>query len=163
MAKESLDSKRPMKRFLHGRVGQKRYIKDLHGDAIRDVGVVREARPGQSIALSIDLRLQYLQHRELQRAMVETGAEAGAAVTVDAWTGEILAMTNHPVFNPNSRSAFDYAATRNRVVTDAFEPGSTMKPLTLVAALETGAFTLDSIIDTSPAEFESAEKYYPIP
>ena len=148
---------------LHGRVGQKRYIKDLHGDAIRDVGVVREARPGQAVELAIDLRLQYLQHRELQRAMVETGAEAGAAVTVDAWTGEILAMTNHPVFNPNSRSAFDYAATRNRVVTDAFEPGSTMKPLTLVAALETGAFTLDSIIDTSPGRIRVGRKVLPDP
>ena len=148
---------------LRGRSGERRYIKDLHGEAIRDVGVIAEAMPGQDIALSIDARLQYFQHRELQRAMVETGAEAGAAVTIDAWTGEILAMTNHPVFNPNSREGFDYAATRNRVVTDAFEPGSTLKPLALVAALESGALTIDSMIDTSPGRIRVGRKVLPDP
>ena len=149
--------------WLLGHPGKKRYLKDLHGDAVRDIGVVTEARPGKELALSIDLRLQYLQHRELQRAMVETGAEAGAAVTIDAWTGEILAMTNHPVFNPNSRAGFDYAATRNRVVTDAFEPGSTIKPLTLVAALESGKFTIDTLIDTSPGRIRVGRKVLPDP
>lgn len=148
---------------LQGAPGRKRYIKDLHGDAVRDIGVVEEARSGTDLALSIDLRLQYMQHRELQRAMAETGAEAGAAVTIDAWTGEILAMTNHPVFNPNSRSGFDYAASRNRVVTDAFEPGSTMKPLTLVAALESGEFTIDTLIDTSPGRIRVGRKVLPDP
>ncbi|MGD2007242.1 MAG: penicillin-binding transpeptidase domain-containing protein [Cellvibrionales bacterium] len=148
---------------LRGRTGQRRYIKDLHGEAIRDIGVVAEAVPGRDIALSLDARLQYFQHRELQRAMVETGAAAGAAVTIDAWTGEILAMTNHPVFNPNSREGFDYAATRNRVVTDAFEPGSTLKPLALVAALETGTFTIDSMIDTSPGRIRVGSKVLPDP
>jgi len=135
---------------LFGRPGKKRYLKDLHGDAIRDIGVVTEARHGTEIALSIDLRLQTLQHRELQRAMIATGAKAGAAVTIDAWTGEILAMTNHPVFNPNSRADFNAEAARNRVMTDVIEPGSTVKPLLLVAALEGGAFTIDTLIDTSP-------------
>ena len=148
---------------LHGKAGQRQYVKDLHGEAIRDIGVVREAQPGRAIALSIDLRLQYLQHRELQRAIAETGAEAGAAVTIDARTGEILAMTNHPVFNPNSPPGSDFSARRNRVVTDAFEPGSTMKPLTLVAALETGAFTIDSIIDTSPGRIKVGRKVLPDP
>lgn len=149
--------------WLEGLPGKKRYIKDLHGDAVRDIGVVEEPHPGKPLALSIDLRLQYLQHRELQRAMAETGAQAGAAVTIDAWTGEILAVTNHPVFNPNSRSGFDYAAARNRVVTDAFEPGSTIKPLTLVAALESGQFTIDSVIDTSPGRIQVGRKVFPDP
>lgn len=148
---------------LAGRSGRKRFIKDLHGDAVRDIGVVEEAQPGNDLLLSIDLRLQYLQHRELQRAMVETGAAAGAAVTIDAWTGEILAMTNHPVFNPNSRSGFDSAAVRNRVVTDVFEPGSTMKPLTLVAALESGQFTTETLIDTSPGRIKVGRKVLPDP
>jgi cell division protein FtsI (penicillin-binding protein 3) len=148
---------------LQGAPGKKLFIKDLHGDMIRDIGIVEQARPGQSIALSIDLRLQYLQHRELQRAMAETGAEAGAAVTIDAWTGEILAMTNHPVFNPNNRAAIEPATTRNRVVTDTFEPGSTMKPLTLVAALESGEFTLDTVIDTSPGRIRVGRKVLPDP
>jgi len=149
--------------WLRGQTGKKRYLKDLHGDAIRNIGVIEQAQSGKPLALSIDLRLQYLQHRVLQRAMVETGANAGAAVTLDARTGEILAMTNHPVFNPNSREGFDYAATRNRVVTDVFEPGSTMKPLTLVAALETGAFTIDSLIDTSPGRIRVGRKMLPDP
>lgn len=148
---------------LKGYPGRKRYIKDLHGDAVRDIGVELEPRPGSDLALSIDLRLQYLQHRELQRAMAETGAEAGAAVTIDAWTGEILAMTNHPVFNPNSREGFDYAASRNRAVTDAFEPGSTMKPLTLVAALESGEFDIETMIDTSPGRIRVGRKVLPDP
>ena len=149
--------------WLQGQPGRRRYIKDLHGDAVRDIGVVQEAVSGKPLALSIDLRLQYMQHRELQRAMVETGAKAGAAVTIDAWTGEILAMTNHPVFNPNSREGFDYAATRNRVVTDVFEPGSTMKPITLVAALESGKFTIDTMIDTSPGRIRVEGKVFPDP
>jgi cell division protein FtsI (penicillin-binding protein 3) len=149
--------------WLRGQTGKKRYLKDLHGDAIRNIGVIEQAQSGKPLALSIDLRLQYLQHRVLQRAMVETGANAGAAVTLDARTGEILAMTNHPVFNPNSRNGFDYAATRNRVVTDVFEPGSTMKPLTLVAALETGAFTIDTLIDTSPGRIQVGRKVLPDP
>jgi len=148
---------------LSGQPGRKRYLKDLHGDMVRDIGVISDARPGQTLALSIDLRLQYLQHRELQRAMVETGAEAGAAVTIDAWTGEVLAMTNHPVFNPNSREGFDYSAARNRVVTDVFEPGSTMKPLTLVAALESGRFDIDTVIDTSPGRIRVGRKVLPDP
>ena len=148
---------------LKGRPGQKRFIKDLHGDAVRDIGVVEEAQSGGDLTLSIDLRLQYLQHRELQRAMVETGAAAGAAVTIDAWTGEILAMTNHPVFNPNSRADFDSAAVRNRVVTDVFEPGSTIKPLTLVAALESGQFTTATLIDTSPGRIKVGRKVLPDP
>ena len=149
--------------WLQGQPGRRRYIKDLHGDAVRDIGVVQEAVSGKPLALSIDLRLQYMQHRELQRAMAETGAKAGAAVTIDAWTGEILAMTNHPVFNPNSREGFDYAATRNRVVTDVFEPGSTMKPITLVAALESGKFTIDTVIDTSPGRIRVEGKVFPDP
>ena len=144
--------------WLRGVPGKKRFIKDLHGDAVRDFGVVEEPRPGNSLALSIDLRLQYAQHRELQRAMKETGAAAGSAVTVDAWTGEVLAISNYPVFNPNSRDALDFAGARNRAVTDVFEPGSTIKTLTLVAALESGLFSIDSLVDTSPGRIRVGSK-----
>ena len=145
-------------RWLQGSPGLRRYLKDLHGDAVRDIGVIDEAVDGQTVALSIDLRMQYLQHRELQRAMQETGAAAASAVTIDAWTGEVLAMSNFPTFNPNSRSRFDFSATRNRTVTDEFEPGSTMKPLTLVAALESGRFTIDTEIDTHPGRLQVGDK-----
>ena len=148
---------------LQGVPGKKRFIKDLHGEAIRDIGVVSEASDGESLQLSIDLRLQYVQHRELLRAMKETGAAAASAVTVDAHTGEILAMTNLPSFNPNRRGQLNLAAMRNRVVTDVYEPGSTVKPLTLVAALETGEFDIDTIIDTSPGRIKVGDKVLPDP
>jgi cell division protein FtsI (penicillin-binding protein 3) len=148
---------------LQGRPGKKRFIKDLHGEAIRDIGVVAEAADGKDIRLSIDLRLQHVQHRELLRAMAETGASAASAVTLDAMTGEILAMTNLPSFNPNRRGQLDLSAMRNRVVTDVFEPGSTVKPLTLVAALESGEFEIDTVIDTSPGRIKVGNKVLPDP
>ena len=80
--------------WLQGIPGKKRFIKDLHGEAVRDFGLITKPRPGKALSLSLDLRLQYVQHRELQRAMKETGAVAGSAITVDAWTGEILAVSN---------------------------------------------------------------------
>lgn len=148
---------------LQGNPGKKRFIKDLHGDAIRDIGVVTEAANGESLRLSIDLRLQYVQHRELLRAMRETGAAAASAVTLDARTGEVLAMTNLPSFNPNRRGQLNLAAMRNRVITDVYEPGSTVKPLTLVAALESGAFDIDSVVDTSPGRIKVGDKVLPDP
>ena len=144
--------------WLSGRPGKKRYIKDLHGEAVRDIGVVEEAHPGRNLQLSIDLRLQYLQHRELARAVAVTGAEAGVIVTLDAHSGEILASASHPDFNPNNRSEVAMGQTRNRAMTDTFEPGSTMKPLTLVAALESGRYTVDSIVDTSPGRIRVGRK-----
>ena len=144
--------------WLQGVPGKKRFIKDLHGDAVRDFGVIEEPRPGKALTLSIDLRLQYAQHRELQRAMKETGAAAGSAVTVDAWTGEVLAVSNYPVFNPNSRDALDFSSARNRALTDAYEPGSTIKTLTLVAALESGQFHIDSLVDTAPGRIRVGAK-----
>ena len=90
--------------------------------------------------------------------MKETGALAGSAVTVDAWTGEVLAVSNYPVFNPNSREALDYGSARNRALTDAYEPGSIIKTLTLVAALESGQFHIDSLVDTSPGRIRVGAK-----
>lgn len=144
--------------WLRGVPGKKRFIKDLHGDAVRDFGLIEEPRPGKALALSLDLRLQYAQHRELQRAMRETGAVAGSAVTLDAWTGEVLAVSNYPVFNPNSREALDFSSARNRALTDAFEPGSTVKTLTLVAALESRQFHIDSLVDTTPGRIRVGAK-----
>ena len=144
--------------WLRGIPGKKRFIKDLHGEMVRDFGLVDEPRSGKTLTLSLDLRLQYVQHRELQRAMKETGAVAGSAVTLDAWTGEVLAISNYPVFNPNARSTLDYGSARNRAVTDVYEPGSTIKTLTLVAALESGRFSLDSLINTAPGRIKVGSK-----
>ncbi|MGI9299768.1 MAG: peptidoglycan D,D-transpeptidase FtsI family protein [Luminiphilus sp.] len=148
---------------LQGRTGKKQFIKALHGESIRDIGVVKEAADGQSLQLSIDLRLQHVQHRELLTALDQTGAAAASAVTIDAQTGEILAMTNLPSFNPNRRGQLDLATMRNRVATDVFEPGSTVKPLTLVAALESGDFDIDTLVDTSPGRITVGGKILPDP
>jgi len=149
--------------WLRGHPGRKRYIKNLRGDAVRDIGVVEDAQPGRNLQLSIDLRLQYLQHRELHRAAAVTGAEAGIIVTLDSRSGEVLASASYPDFNPNNRSGVSMAETRNRALTDVFEPGSTMKPLTLVAALESGRYTPETLIDTSPGRIRVGRKVLPDP
>ncbi|WP_439101842.1 peptidoglycan D,D-transpeptidase FtsI family protein [Congregibacter sp.] len=149
--------------WLRGYPGKKRYIKDLHGDAVRDIGVIDPVRPGRNLQLSIDLRLQYLLHRELNRAATVTGAEAGVIVTIDSHTGEVLASASYPDFNPNNRSTVTMSQTRNRALTDIFEPGSTMKPLTLVAALESGRYDTDTLIDTSPGRIRVGRKVLPDP
>ena len=128
-----------------------------------DFGVVEEPRPGNALALSLDLRLQYAQHRELQRAMKETGASAGSAVTIDAWTGEVLAVSNYPVFNPNSREALDFGGARNRALTDAYEPGSIIKTLTLVAALKAVSSISTALSTPRPVEYGWAPKCSTIP
>ena len=149
--------------WLKGVPGKKKYIKDLHGDVVRDIGVLQPARPGRDLTLSIDLRLQHLQHRELQKAVIAAGAESGTIVTLDAHTGEILAMVNYPGYNPNSKKRIDPASMRNRAMTDVYEPGSTMKTFTLVAALESGRFTTATMIDTSPGRIRVGRKVYPDP
>lgn len=149
--------------WLRGQPGKKRYIKDLHGDAVRDIGVIEPVRSGRNLQLSIDLRLQYLLHRELGRAVKITGAEAGVILTLDSETGELLGSASYPDFNPNNRSEVSMSQTRNRALTDMFEPGSTMKPLTLVAALESGSYSTDSLIDTSPGRIRVGRKVLPDP
>ena len=144
--------------WLRGTPGSKQVIKDLYGGVVRDIGELRAASVGHDLKLSIDMRLQYLAHRELQRAIALSGARAGSVVTMDSRTGEVLAMVNHPTYNPNGRRGLESGQTRNRVLTDIFEPGSTMKPLTLVAALESGQFSPDTLIDTSPGRISVGSK-----
>ena len=149
--------------YLKGVPGKKKYIKDLKGNMVRDIGVVEPARPGKPLRLSIDLRLQHLQHRELAKAVTAAGAASGSVVTLDAHTGEILAMVNYPVYNPNSRKNMKAANMRNRAMTDTYEPGSTMKSMTLVAALESGRYSTNTMIDTSPGWIRVGPKTYPDP
>ena len=144
--------------WLKGTPGRKLVIKDLYGDVVRDVGELTPAQAGRDLALSIDLRLQYLAHRELQRAINTTGARAGTVITLDSRTGEVLALVNYPTYNPNGRGGRDAAQMRNRAMTDLFEPGSTVKPITLLAALESGQYTVDSIIDTAPGRITVGSK-----
>ena len=144
--------------WLRGSPGRKQVIKDLHGEVVRDIGELQAAVSGKDLQLSIDLRLQYLAARELRRAVVMSNALAGTVVTLDSRTGEVLALVNYPSYNPNDRSEISLAQTRNRALTDVFEPGSTAKPLTLVAALESGLYTPDTLIDTSPGRIRVGNK-----
>jgi len=135
---------------LNGISGRKKVVRDLKGRVIQDIEVQKEARPGEDIELSIDLRLQYIAYRELKAAVEKYQAVGGSVVVLDARTGEILAMVNQPGFNPNSRAGVSISTLRNRALTDLFEPGSTIKPLTIAAGLEAGIINPGTTIDTTP-------------
>ncbi|WP_010489883.1 penicillin-binding transpeptidase domain-containing protein [Pseudomonas sp. S9] len=136
--------------WLAGVPGKRQVLKDRRGRLIKDVQVTQNAKAGKALALSIDLRLQYLAHRELRNALVEFGAKAGSLVMVDVKTGEILAMVNQPTYNPNNRRTIHPAAMRNRAMTDVFEPGSTVKPFSISAALETGRWKPTDTVNVAP-------------
>ncbi|MEB2326564.1 MAG: penicillin-binding transpeptidase domain-containing protein [Pseudomonas sp.] len=136
--------------WLAGVPGKRQVLKDRRGRLIKDVQVVQNAKPGKAMALSIDLRLQYLAHSELRNVVQEYGAKAASLVMVDVQTGEILAMANQPTYNPNNRRNLQPAAMRNRAMIDVFEPGSTVKPFSIAAALGTGKYQPDSVVNTLP-------------
>ena len=143
---------------LAGTDGKKRVIKDLKRRTIKDVGLVNNAVPGKDVTLSIDLRAQYLAYRELLTAVKEYRAEAGTAVALDIETGEVLAMVNQPSYNPNNLAGGQPANRRNRALTDVFEPGSTVKPFTVAAALESGKWKVGSLVDTAPGYYRVGRK-----
>ena len=136
--------------WLSGTPGAQKVIRDRHGRIVEHVDLVRPAEPGKDLVLSIDRRIQFLAYRELKRALLETGAGSGSIVILDVATGEVLAMANLPSYNNNNVSGSGRDAYRNRAVTDLIEPGSTMKPLTVAAALEAGVIAPNSRFDTSP-------------
>ncbi len=136
--------------WLAGEPGAKRVLKDRRGQSIENVASIRPARHGKDLRTSIDLRLQYLAYRTLKTAIRAHEARSGSIVVLDVETGEVLAMANQPTYNPNDRSQFAAARYRNRAITDIFEPGSSIKPLVVAAALESGQYRPSSIIDTTP-------------
>lgn len=136
--------------WLAGKTGSRRVIKDRVGNIIEDVESVKTPQEGRNLALSIDRKLQYLAFRELKAAVETHQAKAGAIVVLDAKSGEILALANLPSYNPNNRIKLNRNSTRNRSITDIFEPGSTMKPITVAAALETGKIRPETMIETAP-------------
>ncbi len=136
--------------WLTGIDGEKRVIEDRYGRIVQDVDSIRPARPGRDLVLSIDLRIQYLAYRALKAEVEAQRARSGAMVVLDIATGEVLAMADQPGFNPNDRSQLLPNLYRNRAVTDVFEPGSSIKPFFIAAALTTGRYNDQSIINTSP-------------
>ena len=139
---------------LAGRPGSRRVIKDRLGRIVEDVESISQPQQGQKLTLSIDTKIQYLAFRELKATIAEHRASAGGIVVLDIVTGEVLAMANLPSYNPNNRGKFDPRRTRNRAVTDLFEPGSTLKPFTIAAALEAELVKPDSVIQTAPGQLK---------
>jgi cell division protein FtsI (penicillin-binding protein 3) len=135
---------------LAGVPGSRKVIKDRKGRIVEDVESMRAPRDGQAVTLALDQRLQFLAHRELKAAVAQHGAKGGCIVILDARTGEILALVNQPDYNPNNRANVTGRQTRNRSVTDLFEPGSTMKPFTVAAALDAGVVTPETLVETGP-------------
>ncbi|MUV13795.1 peptidoglycan D,D-transpeptidase FtsI family protein [Noviluteimonas gilva] len=136
--------------WLRGTPGAEKVIRDRRGRIVENVDLVRAALPGKDLTLSIDRRIQFLAYRELRNALLEKGASSGSAVVLDVATGEVLAMANLPSYNPNAVESANRDAHRNRAVTDLIEPGSTMKPITVAAALENHVITLGTRFDTNP-------------
>ncbi|MGE4073151.1 MAG: peptidoglycan D,D-transpeptidase FtsI family protein [Lysobacterales bacterium] len=140
--------------WLTGKAGSKRVLQDRRGHRVEDVDLIQAAQPGKDLVLSIDRRIQYLAYRELKAAIAENGASSGSVVVLDVPTGEVLAMVNQPSYNPNQRDRQRGGTVRNRAVTDVFEPGSTIKPFTVTAALESGKFNAHTLVDTAPGRID---------
>ena len=135
---------------LVGATGSRRVIKDRLGHIVEDIATVREPRDGKDLVLSVDSKLQYIATTQIKDAVEKYKAKAGAAVVLDVKTGEVLALANYPTYNPNNRAVLTGQQLRNRVMTDAFEPGSTLKPFTVALALDTKRVTPNSLMQTAP-------------
>ncbi|HWY94636.1 MAG TPA: penicillin-binding transpeptidase domain-containing protein [Steroidobacteraceae bacterium] len=146
--------------LLNGEDGAKRVIQDMYGRYVENVESIRPPRPGRDLVTSIDLRIQYLAYRELKAAMQEYRARAGSVIVIDVDTGEVLAMVNQPSYNPNDREQLKAGLYRNRAATDIFEPGSSIKPFVMAAALASGQYRPDSVVDTSPGFLKVGTKVF---
>ena len=138
-----------LNKALSGKDGSRRVLRDRSGHIVEDLQAVVVPQDGHDVALALDLRIQYLAHRELQKAVEAHKALAGAVVVLDAKSGEVLAMANVPTYNPNNPVNIK-GKTRNRAIIDNYEPGSTLKPVTAAAALESGMYKADTKIQTAP-------------
>ncbi len=137
--------------WLKGVSGRRQVMQDRRGNIIEELNTIQTAQPGNRLELSIDFRIQNIAYRELKEEFVARRARAASIVILDVNTGEVLAMANQPSYNPNAKSDIkDFSVIRNRAITDVFEPGSTVKAFTIAAALETGLYQPDTIVETSP-------------
>jgi cell division protein FtsI (penicillin-binding protein 3) len=137
--------------WLKGVPGRRQVIQDQRGHIIEELNTIETAQPGKNLELSIDFRLQNLAYKELKEEFVKRRAKSASIVVLDVDTGEVLAMANQPSYNPHNRKNLnDFSILRNRAITDVFEPGSPIKAFTVTAALESGMYTPDTVIETSP-------------
>lgn len=140
--------------WLAGKEGRKRVIRDRQGHVVEDLDLVRAPQPGRDITLSIDRRIQFLAYNELKNTIQQSSADSGSMVIIDVRTGEVLAMVNWPTYNPNALRGSDPSSRRNRAMTDVVEPGSTIKPVLMAAALSSGRYTpTGPLVDTGNGHF----------
>ncbi len=140
--------------WLAGKEGRKRVIRDRQGHVVEDLDLVRAPQPGRDITLSIDRRIQFLAYNELKNTIEQSDADSGSMVIIDVHTGEVLAMVNWPTYNPNALRGSNPSSRRNRAMTDVVEPGSTIKPFVMAAALSSGKYTpTGPLIDTGNGHF----------
>ena len=142
---------------LSGKQGSRRVIRDRLGRIVEDVWV-KEGAVGSDVVLSIDSRLQFIAHKALVAAVERHAAKAGAVVVADVRTGEVLAMSSWPTYDPNSRRSVKFENIRNRVITDTFEPGSTMKPFAIAKALDLGIVRPDTLVQTAPGKLTIGDR-----
>lgn len=143
---------------IAGIPGKRRVIKNRLGQIIEHAGLVHASRAGSDLTLSLDTRIQSRAYGELKAAVIEHKAKGGGIVVLDANTGEVLALANYPSFNPHIRSQLGSARSRNRAITDLFEPGSTLKSFTIAAALEAGIVNANTVINTTPGYYKVGAK-----
>ncbi|MBC7858346.1 MAG: penicillin-binding protein 2 [Burkholderiaceae bacterium] len=143
---------------LVGSTGSRRVIKDRLGHIVEDIGSIHEPHDGKDLTLSVDSKIQYIAFTQLKEAVEKFKAKAGGAVVLDVHTGEVLALANYPSYDPNDRKKLTGAQLRNRVMTDTFEPGSTLKPFTVALALDTGRMRPETRIDTGNGRFTIADR-----
>ncbi len=139
---------------LAGKAGSRRVIKDRLGRVVEDIGDQVPPEDGRDIQLSIDSKVQFFAYQKLRDAVAQHKAKAGSVVVLDAVTGEVLALANYPSYDPGHRRNLTGEMLRNRAITDTFEPGSTMKPITVAMALEAGRVTPQTLVDTGPGRFQ---------
>ncbi len=139
---------------LVGRAGSRRVIKNRLGQVVESVGELIPPVDGRDLQLSLDSKVQFFAYQKLRDAVVQNKAKAGSVVVLDARTGEVLALANYPSYVPDKRRNLSGEQLRNRALTDTFEPGSTMKPITIAMALEAGRVSPQTVIDTSPGRYQ---------
>ncbi|MFQ3333626.1 MAG: cell division protein FtsI (penicillin-binding protein 3) [Woeseiaceae bacterium] len=138
--------------WLRGVSGKKKVLKDRKFRSIENIGIIKTARPGKDLKLSIDLRLQYIANKLLKESILENQAQYGTIIVLNALTSEVLAMANQPSFDNNERASLNHSLIRNRAVIDMYEPGSSIKPFIIANAIESGQYDTLSLIDTSPVK-----------
>ena len=141
---------------LAGKAGSRRVIKDRRGSIVEDLESIRAAQDGKDLTLSVDGKIQNIAFGALKSAVEFHKAKAGAIVVLDVRSGEVLALANMPSYNPNNRGKLTGAQLRNRVMTDIFEPGSTLKPFTVALAVDEGRVRPDTMIQTAPGKLTIA-------